>query len=153
MARYAYLENTTGGHNKFYEMIENPGGKTFKAKWGRIGNAPQEKEYSMSDWYQKFDEKRKKGYVDLTHTKNPPAPPKPPFETNKEHLEKVNKVYTVLNVNKDKIDGSSEYIRDVGAIRKSLKDPKSMLKGSLSKADMIYLNDLWKKIKNYAKES
>ena len=35
---------------------------------------------------------------------------------------------------------------------KSLNDKKSLTKGKLSKEDMIYLNDLWKKIKHYAKK-
>ena len=151
MARYAYLENTTAGHNKFYEMIGDPTGKTFTVKYGRIGNSPQTTQYNMSDWYKKHDEKIKKGYVDLTHTKSPPTP-KPKFVTNLVHLEKVNQVYAILNLHKDKIDGSDEYIRDVGAIRASLKDPKSIIKGKLSKEDMIWLNDIWKKIKHYAKE-
>ena len=106
----------------------------------------------MSDWYNKFNEKLKKGYVDLTQSSPNSTPPEPEFEPNKEHIAKVNKVYTVLNVNKDKIDGSKEHIRDVGALRKSLKDKKSLTKGKLSKEDMIYLNELWKKIKHYAKK-
>jgi len=151
--KYQYLENTTGNHNKFYEMEENPGGKTFTVKYGKIGNSPQTMQYNISDWFKKYDEKIKKGYVDLTHTKNPPKPTpvKPKFTTNKEHLKKVNQVYMLLNLNKDEIDGSHEYIRDVGAIRTSIKDPKSMVKGKLSKDDMIYLNDLWKKIKHFNK--
>lgn len=150
--RYAYLENTTAGHNKFYEMIEDSGGKTFTVKYGRIGNSPQKMQYNIGDWYKKHDEKMKKGYIDLTHTKNPPSPPKPKFETNQEHLKKVNQVYTILNLHKDEIVGGDEYIRDVGAIRASLKDPKSIIKGKLSKEDMIWLNDIWKKIKHYAKK-
>ena len=71
--------------------------------------------------------------------------------TNLVHLEKVNQVYTILNLHKDKIDNSDEYIRDVGAIRTSLKDPKSIIKGKLSKDDMIWLNDIWKKIKHHVK--
>jgi len=147
--RYAYLENTTGNHNKFYEMTERPG-QIWTAKWGKIGTAGTTKDYPMSDWYKKQDEKEKKGYIVLTTSSPTSNPPEPEFEPNKEHIAKVNKVYTVLNVNKDEIDGSKEYIRDVGALRKSLKDKKSLTKGKLSKEDMVYLNDLWKKIKHYA---
>ena len=147
--RYAYLENTTSGHNKFYEMTENPGGTTFKARWGKIGTHGSEKDYSIREWTKKYGEKINKGYIDLTHTK---STPKPPFEINKKHLEKINKVYTILNINKNDIDGSHEYLRDVGAIRKTIKDPESPQNGNLSKEDMIYLNDLWKKIRHYAKE-
>ena len=70
--RYAYLENTTGGHNKFYEMIEDSHGKTFTVKYGRIGNSPQTTQYDIGQYFKKYDEKIAKGYVDLTHTKNPP---------------------------------------------------------------------------------
>lgn len=147
--KYEYLEDTSGNHNKFYEMTENAGGN-WTAKWGKIGTGGTTKDYPMTDWHKKLWEKEKKGYVNLTHTK---APPEPEFKTNKEHLKKVNKVFTVLNVNKDDIVGSKEHIRDVGAIRKSLKDKKSMLKGNLAKDDMVYLNDLWKKIQGFAKKS
>jgi len=148
--QYAYLENTSGTHNKFYEMIENPGGKTFTAKYGRIGNAPQETSYSMSEWWKKKDEKIKKGYVDKTNTKNPP---KPKFVVDGEHLERVNKVMLVLSAHSSMIANSAELIRDVSAVRAMLKDPKSKNKGKLEADDMIFLNDVWKKIKHYAKKS
>ena len=151
--QYAYLENTSGGHNKFYEMEENPGGKTWKASWGAIGKSSQTKDYPMSDWWKKHDEKLKKGYVDKTHLKNPPKPKKPPFVVDKEHLERVNKVMLVLSAHSSMIANSAELIRDVSAVRAMLKDPKSKGKGKLEADDMIFLNDVWKKIKHYAKKN
>jgi poly [ADP-ribose] polymerase len=135
-----YLENTTGSHYKFYKMEENPGGTTWTATWGKIGTKGQTKTYPISDWNTKFTEKLKKGYVDNTPT------PDPKLKTNEKHLEKVAKVYILLNQHQDLIDRSAEHIRDVGAIRETLKNPEPPLNGSLSKQDMEYLNTLWKQI-------
>lgn len=148
--RYAYLENTTGTHSKFYEMIENPGGTTFTAKYGRIGNTPQETTYNIGEWHKKFDEKIRKGYVDKTAQK---LTSKPKFSVNKEHLLKVDKVMLVLTSYSFEIADSRELIRDVSAIRAILKDPKSKSKGNLEVDDMIFLNEIWKKIKHYVKKN
>ena len=151
--KYVYLENTTPLHNKFYEMIENPGGATFTAKYGRIGNRPQQLRYPMTEWDRKYDEKLQKGYIDKTYMKNKPKPnPKPKFIVNKEHLERVDTVMLVLTKHSSEIMNSTELIRDVGAVRAMLKDPNSKNEGELSADDMIYLNDVWKKIKHYTKK-
>ena len=144
--QYAYLENTTGGHNKFYEMKENPGSNTWTANWGVIGKSAQSQTYNTDQWFKKYDEKIKKGYVDKT-IKNPP---KPKFTVNQEHLDKINKVLTVLVAFENDISDSKELIRDVVTVRKTLKDPKG--KGNLDAEDMTYLNDVWKKIKHFNKK-
>lgn len=148
--KYAYLENTTGGHNKFYEMIENSGTNTWTAKWGGIGKSAQSQVYNLSEWHKKYDEKIRKGYTDKTNFKNPP---KPKFTVNKEHLERVDKVMLVLTAHASEIKDSTELIRDVSTVRAMLKDPKSKGKGNLEADDMIFLNEVWKKIKHYAKKS
>ena len=147
--KYAYLENTTGGHNKFYEMTENPGSNTWTAKWGAIGKSPSSQTYNMNVWYKKYDEKIKKGYVDKTHLK---TPPKPKFTVNQEHLDKVNKVLVLLTAHAHEVESGIELVRDVSIVRETLKDPKGPGKGNLDADDMKYLNDVWKKIKHYAKK-
>jgi len=90
--------------------------------------------------------KIKKGYKDL-NIQNP----KPPFEVNPVHLARVNQVLTVLAAHASEISDSKEWLRDVSTVREMLKDPKSKGKGELEADDMVYLNDVWKKIKHYAK--
>lgn len=50
-------------NNKYYDMYDYGKG-TFTAKFGRIGSSEQVKEYSISQWEKKYQEKLKKGYVD-----------------------------------------------------------------------------------------
>jgi len=147
--RYIYLENTTVNHNKFYEMTGNPGAVTFKAKWGKIGKGPQgEQDYSMSDWYTTIDKKKKKGYLDMTHTVPPPAVP---FEVNQEHLAKVNLIIDALTINRTTITDGQKHLKHVIDISNKLQDSESRLNGSLTKANMIYLNDVWQTIQNLQK--
>lgn len=49
-------------HNKFYRQI--PHGDTWTAEYGRVGSSVQRREYPMSQWDKKYNEKIKKGYVD-----------------------------------------------------------------------------------------
>lgn len=49
-------------HNKYYKQI--PHGSTWTAEYGRIGSSSQSREYPMSQWDKKYNEKIKKGYVD-----------------------------------------------------------------------------------------
>ena len=146
--QYSYLENTSGGHNKFYQMTEIAGNKWI-ASWGAIGKSGQTKDYSMTEWYDKYHEKIKKGYVDKTNFKTP----KQPFVVNTEHLKRVDNVMLILIAHSSQIQDSIELIRDVGAVRDMLKDPKSKCKGNLEKDDMLFLNEVWKKIKHFTKAS
>lgn len=148
--QYLYFENTSGNHNKFYEMSENSGGQTFTATWGKIGTAGVTKDYSMDEWYKKKDEKIKKGYIDVSYKGTPPGPK---YTLNKDHLKRVDKVLMLLTVHANDIYGHKELSRDVGAIRNALKDKKSPELGSLNKNDMTYLNDVWKKIRHYVNKN
>lgn len=56
---------TADNNNKYYRMSENGNG-TWTATWGRVGVTALTKDYQMKDWSKKYDEKRKKGYVDVT---------------------------------------------------------------------------------------
>ena len=64
MAQTVRLECTTNGHNKFYEMTENGDG-TFTARYGAIGTTGATKTYPMSRWTGIYNEKVRKGYINL----------------------------------------------------------------------------------------
>ena len=64
MAQIVRLECTTNGHNKFYEMTENGDG-TFTARYGAIGTSGATKTYPMSRWPSIYNDKMRKGYVEL----------------------------------------------------------------------------------------
>ena len=67
------LENTSAGHNKFYEFVgvKAPGRFTVKGLYGRIGQAPNESiiydgddvNAANSEFHKKMASKQKKGYV------------------------------------------------------------------------------------------
>lgn len=66
-----YLENTTGSHNKFYQMTELVNSSAqlpeFEATWGAIGSTnSRTKRYSMSDWDRILNSKLAKGYVQVS---------------------------------------------------------------------------------------
>lgn len=53
-------------NNKFYKMKQLSANE-WVAEYGRIGAGPQRRKYPMSKWYDKYQEKQNKGYVDQTH--------------------------------------------------------------------------------------
>ena len=67
------MENTSAGHNKFYEFVgvKAPGRFTVKGLYGRIGQAPNESiiydgddvNAANSEFHKKMASKQKKGYV------------------------------------------------------------------------------------------
>jgi predicted DNA-binding WGR domain protein len=71
------LENTSAGHNKFYEFvgIKAPGRFTVKGLYGRIGQAPNESiiydgddvNEANSQFHKKMAEKVKKGYIVISN--------------------------------------------------------------------------------------
>lgn len=56
---------TPGNNNKYYEMTWN-GGSTFSVKYGRVESTEQTASYPYSMWNQKYNEKVRKGYKDVT---------------------------------------------------------------------------------------
>ena len=60
--RYLVMVTASANNNKYYKQI--PHGDTWTAEYGRIGSASQKREYSMSQWESKYNEKIRKGYVD-----------------------------------------------------------------------------------------
>lgn len=60
--RYLVMVTASANNNKYYKQI--PHGDTWTAEYGRVGSSPQRREYSMSQWDSKYNEKIRKGYVD-----------------------------------------------------------------------------------------
>ena len=61
---YLVMVTASANNNKYYRMT--PNGSTWIAEYGRVGSNPQRREYSMSQWNSKYNEKISKGYVDQT---------------------------------------------------------------------------------------
>ena len=60
--RYLVMVTASANNNKNYKQI--PHGDTWTAEYGRIGSSSQRREYPMSQWNSKYNEKIRKGYVD-----------------------------------------------------------------------------------------
>lgn len=60
--RYLVMVTASANNNKYYKQI--PHGDSWTAEYGRIGSSPQRREYPMSQWNSKYNEKIRKGYVD-----------------------------------------------------------------------------------------
>ena len=56
------MVTASANNNKYYKQI--PHGTSWTAEYGRVGAAPQRREYPMSQWESKYREKIRKGYVD-----------------------------------------------------------------------------------------
>ena len=56
------MVTASANNNKYYKQI--PHGDSWTAEYGRVGSNPQRREYSMSQWESKYNEKIRKGYVD-----------------------------------------------------------------------------------------
>ena len=152
MPDFAYLENTSGSHNKFYRMEVNPlNGTIWTATWGKIGTVGQEKDYPMREWSKKYDEKIKKGYVDRT-PKKASVPKKSLVKVNAEHLAKVDMTLKLLVAHEKEVELGEECIRDVAAIRDWLKETDKS-KGKLDSDDMIYLNKIWNLVKHFKQKN
>lgn len=58
---------TPNNNNKFYYMEDLNNG-TFLAEYGRVGSASSKVTYSIRDWDKKYNEKLKKGYIDVSES-------------------------------------------------------------------------------------
>lgn len=56
---------TPDNHNKFYYMEDLNNGN-FRVTYGRVGSSERVVTYPISDWNRKYNEKIKKGYIDVT---------------------------------------------------------------------------------------
>lgn len=62
--RYLVMVTGESNHNKYYKQI--PHGDSWTAEYGRVGSSAQRREYPMSQWDKKYNEKIRKGYIDQT---------------------------------------------------------------------------------------
>ena len=60
--RYLVMVTASANNNKYYKQI--PHGDSWTAEYGRVGSSSQRREYPMSQWNSKYNEKIRKGYVD-----------------------------------------------------------------------------------------
>ena len=60
--RYLVMVTASANNNKYYKQI--PHGDSWTAEYGRVGSSPQRREYPMSQWNSKYNEKIRKGYID-----------------------------------------------------------------------------------------
>ena len=62
--RHLVMVSAGANNNKYYDMT--PHGDSWTATYGRIGSGSQQRNYPISQWNSKYNEKIKKGYVDQT---------------------------------------------------------------------------------------
>ena len=140
-----YLENTTKGHRKFYEMVNF--GSSWTARWGKIGQTGQTMTYNSGLWGDKLSEKLKKGYV-LTEAISigaankrmgivppivRPRKPDPAILVDPEMMAKLDRIELFLNEKKN--TGGWALVSDIKA--------EYVRTGVLTKNDMEKLNKLW----------
>ena len=63
---------TANNNNKYYYMTDLNNG-TFKVQYGRIGGGETVISYPISQWDKKYNDKIKKGYIDVTEKSNAPT--------------------------------------------------------------------------------
>ena len=63
--KYLVMVNPGENNNKFYRMV--PHGSSWTAEYGRVGAVGVKKDYPMSSFYEKYEEKIRKGYRDETY--------------------------------------------------------------------------------------
>lgn len=63
---FLIMVTAESNHNKYYRMVDNENG-SFTVEFGRVGASCQKKDYPISQWNSKYNEKIRKGYVDQTH--------------------------------------------------------------------------------------
>ena len=62
-----YLYYVGGGHNKFYDMVDNGDG-TWTAHWGKCNTVGNETVYPIRQFWKKYYEKLDKGYEEDEHS-------------------------------------------------------------------------------------
>lgn len=138
-----YLENTTAGHRKFYEMINMRSGG-WLARYGKIGTKGQTSNYAAGHWYDKLSEKLMKGYVLLevitaVQTSTPPPVVQtvskkkdPDILADPVIMEKLSRIELFLET------------KDVNQVEKVVEIKMSYVRtGVLTKGEMQELNKLW----------
>ena len=60
--KYLVMVTASANNNKYYKMT--PHGDTWTAEYGRVGSTAQKRDYPISQWSSKYNEKIRKGYTD-----------------------------------------------------------------------------------------
>ena len=60
--KYLVMVTASANNNKYYKMT--PHGDTWTAEYGRVGSTAQKRDYPISQWSSKSNEKIRKGYTD-----------------------------------------------------------------------------------------
>lgn len=61
------LVNVSNKNNNKYYTLTKIDNDTFKVEYGRVGAKPQIENYPISKWHTKYNEKIRKGYIDITN--------------------------------------------------------------------------------------
>ena len=148
-----YMENRTDNHFKFYEMTDNGDG-TWMARWGKIGTSGSIQNYPMSQWYNKHDEKIRKGYKEVNPTRlvpkaKPANKPVADDTVNKRQLTMVNKLITLLTNVLENLAGDAKRTGLTQSDLIALKNYKTYIEnyGSLTSVQMIHMNNIYKALK------
>lgn len=142
-----YLEHTTDGHYKFYEMT-NIGGGMWRARWGRI-EAPngQTMEYNSREWEKILGQKLRKGYVLERTTDIKTQSTTVNNAQGSTTVVKVNKSWAVDPVFIERIElvrrtaEAKNAKKDIAACEEVLYQYKKT--GVLTKGQMLVLNDIY----------
>ena len=65
--KYLVMVDAIDNHNKFYKMMPDSSGTTFKVEYGRVGARPATRVYPAHEFENKLQEKLRKGYKDQTN--------------------------------------------------------------------------------------
>lgn len=141
-----YLENTTGSHNKYYQMSECLTGYEFYSTWGPIGSKDSKsriKRYSMAEWDKILNSKLANGYVQVPLVTED-------FKKDerwwgiKEKLEKLNQ--RVARYGEDGFDNLNEEREwEVNKDNMVIIYQGFFNTGKISKSNLTFANKLWKK--------
>lgn len=138
-----YLEHTSNGHYKFYEMSTNTAMGDWKARYGSIGKNGITKEYNRVEWNAKLSEKLKKGYKIVTvNSKISVSATKSMHEdVNTEYLARIDRVLLILRENT--FPGKT-FKFEVDFIKNQYIEF-----GVLTKQGMMKINEIYNEIKKY----
>ena len=141
-----YLENTTGGHFKYYRMVPNHKTGKWTATYGKIGTQGQIHEWDKNDWWDKLNEKEKKGYTEkeFEAVGSTPAPkPEPTFEVKTEWVVKLEELVSLIQVCLDDGKGENSDYATIGNVLQLYKSGEI----DLTKANLEELNEMYMKYK------
>jgi hypothetical protein len=126
-------------HHKFYQMSDNGDG-TFTALFGKIDTDGREMIYPISKWSDVEYKRRQHGYEDVSRSTgiDPHA---------ERRIKELNKINIVLDMLNDTLTFEKRnlraYLGQVTRIKEKVENHTALL----SKSDMIFLNDIYKQVR------